>query len=80
VDPTIKKLRDWVDQTIFFAMNQKLHGGIGELFEQMGFKARAVCDRIMAEADRECRGDLGQMVLLVPRKVFDWVQDHLSRP
>lgn len=79
-NPDIKWLRAWVDQTIFFAMNEKLHGGVGELFEQMGFRARAASDRIMAAADRECGGDPGKVMLLVPKTVFDWVAEYRAQP
>jgi hypothetical protein len=77
----MKKLRDWADQTIFFAMNQKRHGGGPfELFEQMALKARAVSDRFMAEADQEGESDPGRMILTVPKKVFDWVAQFRAQP
>ena len=70
----LRGLRDWARQTIYFALNQRTNGGPEELMEQMAIRAGALADRFMGEATAEAGGDPGRIILLVPRKVFDWVE------
>jgi hypothetical protein len=77
VNGQLVRLREWAEQTVFFAMNQKVHGGVSELFEQMVIRAKAQTDRLYEEVYREAGADPGRMVILVPKKVFEWVETFL---
>lgn len=70
------KLREWIVQTLIFALHEKNRPRVEEQLEQLGIRANALANRFLSEAEVESGGNVAQMTGLIPPRVFDWVEAH----